>query len=59
MTSKIVQQEQAETLFLLCKHHKETCRDEHCEIILWLMLDIYKELIGRRKLTEEESMVFC
>lgn len=44
-------------LLKLVKHHKENCKSADCGVSLWIMSEIYRELLCR-ELTEEEIEIF-
>lgn len=46
----------AATLLELCREHKKNC-DGDCNLSMFLMRDVYEDLIGR-ELTDEEKDVF-
>lgn len=46
-----------QSFLTVCKEHKEKCNSENCNVSMFALGQIFKNLIGR-ELTEEESKIF-
>lgn len=47
----------AENLLRLAKWHKRHCHDESCNVSLYMLGEVYSEILGR-DLTKEEGKIF-
>ncbi len=57
--SKELDESVASMLFKLAKEHRKNCDTSDCGISLYQIGQLYKVLIGRSVLTDEEFKNFC